>query len=259
MLNNLNSDEIIEKFYGGNPREMPLYSIPEAARYLKMPARTLRRWVCGENTENSKRRPSEPVIQLPNAERPMLSFMNLVEAYVLSSIRRVEKVEFDKVRATLRFFEKQSSSKHPFATNELWTDGFNLFIETSGDIICTSQHGQQVLKEVVSQYLRRIERDIDSLPLKIYPFSKSIKFDISDERVSASPKQVLEEIPKNISIDPLVSFGRPTLAGTGISTNVIAGRFNAGESAKELAKDYDITEAQIEEAISYEGITRKAA
>ena len=258
-MNDLTNNQTLEKFYGGNPREMPLYSIPEAARYLKMPARTLRRWVRGDNAENSKRRPTTPVIQLPDPERPMLSFMNLVEAYVVSSITRVEKVRFDKVRSTLNFFEKQSSSKYPLTSNELWTDGFNIFVETSGDVICASLQGQQVIKEVVSQYLRRIDRDINSLPLRIYPFSRETRFDVSDNHASENATRVLELSPKNISIDPLVSFGRPTLAGTGIATNVIAGRFNAGESAKELAKDYDITEAQVGEAVSYEGITRRAA
>lgn len=258
-MNDLTDNKRIEKFYGGNPRELPLYSIPEAARYLKIPARTLRRWVRGDNAKNSERRPTKPIIQLPNAERPMLSFMNLVEAYVVSSITRVEKVRFDKVRSTLKYFEKKSQSKYPLASNDLWTDGFNIFIETSGDVICASLQGQQVIKEVVSQYLRRIDRDIDLSPIRIYPFSREIKFGVSGNHASEKATKVLELSPKNILIDPLVSFGRPTLAGTGIATNVIAGRFNAGESAKELAKDYDITERQVEEAVSYEGITRRAA
>ena len=259
MMNSQTENENLERFYGGNPREMPLYSIPEAARHLKIPARTLRRWVRGDNAENSKRRPTTPIIQLPDAERPMLSFMNLVEAYVVSSITRVEKVRFDKVRSTLNYFEKKSLSKYPLASTDLWTDGFNIFVETSGDVICASLQGQQVIKEVISQYLRRIDRDINLLPLRIYPFSRKMSFDISDNHASENATRVLELSPKNISIDPLVSFGRPTLTGTGIATNVIAGRFNAGESAKELAKDYDITEAQVGEAVSYEGSTRRAA
>lgn len=258
-MNEQTKDEKLERFYGGNPREMPLYSIPEAARYLKMPARTLRRWVNGDIADSLTGRRTNPVIQLPDPKRSMLSFMNLVEAYVVSSITRVEKVRFDKVRSTLNFFEKQSSSKHPLTSNELWTDGFNIFVETSGDVICASLQGQQVIKEVVSQYLRRIDRDIDSSPLRIYPFSKENKFAVSDNHASENANKILELSPKNISIDPLVSFGRPTLAGTGIATNVIAGRFVAGESAEELAKDYDITETQVEEAVSYEGITRRAA
>ncbi|MBS1796788.1 MAG: DUF433 domain-containing protein [Acidobacteria bacterium] len=256
MVNYQNIDEKLEKFYGGNPRELPLYTIPEAAGYLKMPARTLRRWVCGDNAESKTRRPSEPVIQLPNSDRPMLSFMNLVEAYVLSSIRRIENVRFDKVRTSLNFLEINFPSPHPFADNQFWVDRFDLYVDKAGSLICTSRHGQIVIREVVAQYLRRIDRDEKNIPIKIYPFSKPINFDTSDE--SAKVKK-LEDIPRNISIDPLVSFGRPTLAGTGISTNVIAGRFNAGESREELAKDYDITEAQVEEAIDYEGSTRRVA
>ena len=69
----------------------------------------------------------------------------------------------------------------------------------------------------------------------------------------------MEKTPKNIAIDPLIAFGRPTITGTGIATNVIAGRFGAGEKVEELAKDYELTETQIDEALEYEGISRKAA
>ena len=256
-MNSFTDNEKYEKFYGGNPREMPLYSIPEAARYLKMPARTLRRWVNGDIADKSTGRRTEPVIHLPDSSRLMLSFINLVEAYVLSSIRRIENVQFDKVRASLEYLEGNFPSKHPFVDNQFWAADFHLYVEKAGRLICTSRHGQIVITEVVAQYLRRIDRDEKNIPIKIYPFSKPISFDTSD--ASAKVKR-LEAIPKNISIDPLVSFGRPTLAGTGITTNVIAGRFVAGESAKELAKDYDITETQVEEAVNYEGlITRRAA
>lgn len=255
-MNNQTINEKLEKFYGGNPREMPLYSIPEAARYLKMPARTLRRWVRGDVADKLTGRRTEPVIHLPDEKRPMMSFINLVEAYVLSSIRRVENVRFDKVRASLEFLEMNFPTEHPFVDNQFWVGRFDLYIEKAGSLICTSRHGQTVIREVVAQYLKRIDRDEKNIPVKIYPFSKPIKFDTSD--ASAKVKS-LEEMPRNISIDPLVSFGRPTLTGTGIATNVIAGRFSAGESADELARDYDITKAQIEEALSYEGTTRRAA
>jgi len=49
-----------------------------------------------------------------------------------------------------------------------------------------------------------------------------------------------------------VGFGKPVIAGTGISTAVIASRFNARESVPELAQEYGLTEAQIEEAIRWE-------
>jgi len=253
-------NERIKQIYGGDPREIPLYGLAETSRYLKINIRTLSSWVRGRTykLDDGTEKWWSPVIILPDSEKPLLSFYNLVEVHVLCGIRRIYNIQFRKVRNTLEYLEEQSKDdKHPLATQDFWTDKFDLFVKSSiGNYICASLHGQQVIKEVVAQYLYRIDRDLDSFPFRLYPFSNEIMFKINDSK--HSPRD-LEIQPKNIVIDPLISFGRPTLAGTGVPTNVIAGRFRAGENVKALAKDYDIEETQIQEALSYEGITRKAA
>jgi uncharacterized protein (DUF433 family) len=249
------TDKII-KIYGADPRELPLYGFADTARYLKLHVNTLRSWVYGRTylAENETRK-SLPVIELPDKNKPLLSFMNLVEVHVLSAITRVHKVQFKKVRLALEYLEEKSLSNHPLADTEFWTDEFDLFVEKSGDLICASRDGQMVMQEVIEQYLLRVDRDVDLSAFRIYPFSKEILFSSLKDK----PKSILEKAPKNISIDPLVAFGRPTIAGTGVATNVIAGRFKAGEKVEHLAKDYDITENQVQEAVEYEGIARKAA
>ncbi len=254
-------NEKIKQIYGGDPREIPLYGLSETSRYLKINPITLSSWVRGRNykLDDGTKKWWSPVIHLPDPNKPLLSFYNLVEVHVLSGIRRIYNVQFRKVRAALEYLETQAKNdNHPLATQDFWTDTFELFIETPlGSLVCASLHGQQVIKEVVDQYLHRIERDnLDFSAFRLYPFSSEIKF---NTRNSEHSLRNLEAQPQNIVIDPLISFGRPTLVGTGIPTNVIAGRFQAGEKARALAKDYDIEETQIEEALSYEGITRKAA
>ncbi|HEX8286336.1 MAG TPA: DUF433 domain-containing protein [Pyrinomonadaceae bacterium] len=236
--------EILD-FYGVDPREVPLYTIPRAARYLKIPERTIRNWVSGwKNRVKEGVRFLGPVIKLPQPETPMLSFMNLVEAHVLGGIRRLENVAFYKVRTGLSFLEKRAPSPHPLADWLFETDGVNLFVRELGGLINISENGQIEMEAVVSGYLRRIDRNINAGVLRLYPFLK---------------KDPTYDEPKRVMIDPLVSFGRPVLVGTGVPTDVIAERFYAGDTFDDLAKDYDITPAQVEEAIRYEGDTRKAA
>lgn len=244
----------IKKIYGGDPREFPLYGITEASRYLKINKKTLLSWIDGRNYElgDGTIKWWSPVIHLPDKNKRLLSFYNLVEVHVLSAIRRVHSVQFRKVRSALKYLESlEKNLKHPLATVTFWTNSFDLFIEESGDLICASQYGQMVIREAVAQYLHRIDKDIDLSPFRLYPFSNEISFDTKESNKRPSD---LEALPKNIVIDPLISFGRPTIAGTGVPTNVIAGRFKAGESIKALVKDYEIEEGQIEEAIEYEGL-----
>ena len=63
----------------------------------------------------------------------------------------------------------------------------------------------------------------------------------------------------SISISPVISFGKPVLAGTGISTSVIVGRFNARDSVEDLAREYGVSSLVLEDAIRWEMNKGKAA
>ncbi len=241
------SDKSIREVYGGDPRKLPLYTLPQASRYLKIPIQTLRSWIKGRYYpvgDSGDRRFFKPIVLLPDRNVLRLSFMNLVETHVLDGIRRVEQVPFDKVRNAIEYLKKKPSSKHPLAEYRFQTDGVDLFIDHLGQIISVSQQGQLVIREVIEKYLRRIERDINNIPIRLYPFLRT-------------PPQ--DEEPRRVYIDPLVSFGQPVLAGTGVPTAVITERFYAGDSTEDLAKDYGSTREEIEEAVRYEALIRKAA
>jgi uncharacterized protein (DUF433 family) len=62
-----------------------------------------------------------------------------------------------------------------------------------------------------------------------------------------------------VEINPRVSFGRPVLRGRGVPTAVLADRFKAGDTLKELANDYETSTEEIEEAIRCEFDRRAAA
>ena len=93
------------------------------------------------------------------------------------------------------------------------------------------------MRELIKQYLRRIDRDKNGLPIKLYPFTR--------------PSENLQQ-PQLVQIDPQVSFGRPVLTGTGIRTEIVFERFLAGEKPADLANDYGRPEEEIDEALRYE-------
>lgn len=230
-----------EGFYGGqDPRDMPAYSIAEASHYLQMPSSTLRSWAKGRPypTEAGPKF-FEPLIVLPetvNGNPPALSFVNVVEAHVLDALRRTYRIAMHKVREALKFLEQQYPSKHPLADQSFETDGVHLFVEKYGQLINITQQGQLAMRSILLVYLSRIERDAAGIPVKLYLFTRLRS---ADE-------------PKTIVMDPYVSFGRPVLTGTGITTAIIAERYKAGESIEELAHDYDLPPKSIQEAIRCE-------
>ena len=99
-----------------------------------------------------------------------------------------------------------------------------------------SRDGQIAMREVVSAALKRIKRDPNGVPIKLFPFTRSS----------------IRNAPALVVIDPNLSAGRPVIAGTGLATEIIAERYKAGESVSELAKDYERSADEIEEAIRCE-------
>ncbi len=220
----------------------PAYSLPEAAHYLRMPVATLRSWIVGRvYPVSGQRRRSEPLIRLGDPEGRYLSFLNLVEAHVLAAIRRKHGVELPQVRRALGYVRKKFAVDRPLVNQAFQTDGLDLFIERYGEMINASREGQQAMKEILSIYLQRIERDIRGLPIRLYPFTR-------ETEAASSPSSD----PKLVVMTPNVSFGRPVIAGTGIPVAAIYERYRAGDSVVELSEDFRLKTSFIEEAIRCE-------
>ena len=168
--------------------------------------------------------------------------MNLVEAHVLNAIRRDYRIALPKVRGALDYVRKQFGWKHPLAEHKFETDGVNLFVSRFEKLISASESGQLAIREVIKAHLHRIEHDTFGLAARLYPFTRENGLDQ----------------PRFIVIDPLVSFGRPIIDGTGVTTTVLAERYKAGDSIKVLSQDYGLPTDEIEEAIRCELRTEAA-
>ncbi len=210
-------------------REMPAYTVPEAAHYLGLPVSTVRYWSAGRDSYKA-------LITAAQKQPIILSFLNLVELHLLAAIRRKHAVSMPSVRRAIEYLQKRYDTNHPLLDKELETDGLDIFIRSYGQLINISQDGQTAMRHVMEAALKRIERDNNNIPIKLYPFTRA----------------QIEDAPSVIMIDPNISGGRPVITGTGLATEIIAERYKAGESIHDLAYDYGRKEAEIEEAIRCE-------
>jgi uncharacterized protein (DUF433 family) len=224
--------------YGGtDPRDVPTYSIGDAARYLRIPAGTIRAWTVGRHYPVSDGENFfKPLISIPAQTPRLLSFTNLVEIHILRAIRKYHSIQLDNVRAALDYINEVFQVAHPLARETFRTDGADLFIERYGQLINASKDGQLALKDSLSAHLARIEPDDAGLAIKLYPFTRSHE----------------ENNPRLVAIDPRVAFGRLVIDKTGIPTSLIAERYHAGDSIEDLADDYDCEPLLIQEAIRCE-------
>lgn len=217
-----------------DPREVPRYSLSELALFLHINENTLRTWVSGRTFPKvSGEGFSKPLIAPADGIGNFLSFFNLIEAHILKSTRRRDEVPMKHIRAALDYVSDAHPSKHPLITQEFETEGRFLFVRKLNELINASLMGQIGMGPILEEYLSRIDRDTQRLPVTLYP------------EIPGRPDS------RAVAIKYGVSSGSPVISGTGVLVSVLAGRKEAGDTVSDLAEDYDISEEKIEDALIY--------
>ena len=215
-----------------DPRDLPVYTVAEAAHWLGQGPGRLRSWLVGQqdpDKANGKRMQS--VIRAASTRPVTLSFWNLVECSVLITIRDDHRVSLQKIRRALAYVSKRLGQRRPLIQQEFLTDGVHLFVDRLGQLVSASESGQTAMRAVLEASLKRIERDEHGLARRLFPWRRT-------------PQE-----PRTISVDASVSFGRPVVAGTGTPVEVLFERFSAGESIEHLAAEYRLGEDEIEDLL----------
>ncbi|MFY9820694.1 MAG: DUF433 domain-containing protein [Thermoanaerobaculia bacterium] len=217
--------------------ERPRYILAQAARYVHISPTTLRSWVVGRTYQTaSGSRYFRPLIARPVPEDARLSFPNLIEAHVLRALRVRHEVPMSALRTALDYAESECNIKRLLLHSDLRTGAGTVFIERLGQIIDLGRSGQIVLKELLNAHLNRIDRNLEGLPLRLFPV-------ITARGVDG---------PRIVAVDPKIAFGRPIISGKGVRTLTIVERLDAGEERSAIAADYGLEEREIDEAILYE-------
>jgi uncharacterized protein (DUF433 family) len=228
----------LELEQGGGPKvvdaderriDEPAYTPTAAARYLLLPVSTVRWWTLGNGVH-------PPVIRIADPHEHLLSFRNMVEVHVLSAVMRQDRsrVPIAIVRAVVAMLGESFQSEHPLADPRMREEGKDFFAMRFGALVNASQHGQVAIAGILAAYVHRIKRDERGEPRRLLIFTRG-----------------RPEGPEHIMIDPLVKSGEPCITDTELTAAMVAERFQAGESVKDLAAACERSPAEIEEAIRY--------
>jgi len=182
-----------------SPEELPAYTAVRASQIVRLSPSTLRLWARGDGEHDALFAPAE--------HSPLtLSFSNLVETFVLASMRRVHGISMQRVRKALNFVGKKLGVRRPLIHARFRTDGVRLFVDHADQLLDVSRPEQATLREVLDASLERIEWG-DEVAERLYPW---VRADLKG--------------PKSIVIDPRRGFGQPIIAGTGIEARIITER-----------------------------------
>jgi uncharacterized protein (DUF433 family) len=217
-------------------RNQPAYGLAEAARYVRLPAATLRTWVVGRvYPKGDAQATFAPLIKPSNQQPLQLSFYNLIEAHVLRAMRADHGVALAELRKAIAFAERRLQVKRLLLSRELCSHGGEVFLDRYSELINLSASGQLAMRKMFEDHLRRVEWDEWQFPVRLFPYGGAAQAGLE----------------RSIAIDPKVAFGRPVVRRAGVSTAAIADRVDAGETVDALAQDYDLSVEEIELAVLY--------
>jgi uncharacterized protein (DUF433 family) len=209
-------------------RKRPMYTIADAARNLHLDEGTLRSWVKGQGRQ--------PAVIALDGHGEYLSFFNLIEAHILSSIRRQHGLSLQSIRAAIQYVKLGLQVERPLIQKKFATDGVDLFSEHLGLLLNCSRHGQQAIKPVMDLYLKQVEWDTNGAPIRLYPLPQAAR---------SKGGQSL------IVVSPTLSFGRPVINGSGVPVEELISRKQAGDSVRDLVEAFGLSPHVIQEALKF--------
>lgn len=221
--------------------DVPLYSVAEAARYVGVPATTFATWATGY-VRRSAHRPTvtgAPLLSTVTAARgPSVTFIGLAEGVALAAIRKTG-VPMQRIRPALLALQDEFGVAHALATKRLYTDGAEVLYDFSqrstsigtpapvGELVVI-RNGQRVFKEVIDEYLQRIEYGSDG-------YAKLIHLPTYRRR--------------QVIVDPARSFGQPVFVRGAARVDDVIDRFQAGESIQEVSDEFGVPVEDLEDAL----------
>lgn len=217
---------------------VPLYSVPDAARYLRLAGSTLKTWVDGRLGFPSSKPLVTSVRPAGEYAQQRIPFIGLAEAYVLKAFRRAG-VPLQRIRPSLDVL-KAELGPHALASDRLFTDGAEVLWNLGGQApqgtpeqisamkLLVPRSGQYVFNEVVQAYLHRIAfADGYARLIRLQEYGDA-----------------------DVVLDPTRGYGRPIFDRAGVTVDNVFGALRAGDSIEDTAEDYGIEPEQLRNAWS---------
>jgi uncharacterized protein (DUF433 family) len=200
-----------------------IYSVPQAARLVGVPAQRLRRWIVG-SSQGESALPTAPTMV---GGEPALEFVDLVSALFIRAFRE-HGVPLPLIRRVAVRLADELGNDRPFSLQRFKTDGRRIYEEETRRSLRDAETGQYVMSPVFKPLLRTIHYGATDAADRWYPLG----------------------VRQPVVVDPAVALGEPTIRG--IPTRVLYGPVSAGESAAKVAWWYEVTRAEVLAACRFE-------
>lgn len=204
-----------------------IYSLPEAARLLRVSPQKVRNWANGYTYKRKNDRGEKaPVLQTDRTYPRVIDFRELFELMAVREFRKLD-VPLETVRKAAGILAVKLHTEYPFAAEPLFVSGRQLVQEHASGLISPTT-GQLVMEQI--EPLKVDLEFVNGLVARWHP--------------KAGGKAVL--------IDPNHKAGDPILEGSGIPTRTLMRAYQIEQDPKRVAEYYGITEDELLKVIRFE-------
>lgn len=203
----------------------PLFTPREVSTFLEIPRSTVYHWL------NVGSRGGAPLVHHVPAERrgaASVPFAALIEAFVLRALRKELGFTKRQIADTVADVRDTFGTDFALASKRIATDGIDIFIEhNDGEYARVGDH-QQLISEIVGDYLRSITWSPDSeyaARLQLPGFSRDAQ----------------------VIVDPRFAWGSPVVERNKIPIRAVLDLWAAGEPLTVVADEYGLTVPEAEE------------
>jgi uncharacterized protein (DUF433 family) len=216
-----------------------VYTMPDAARILGLPLPRVQRWITGYSRVLAQgcRTHSRGIVDggcWGLGPQRGLNFLALIEVFTFAALRHL-RVSSQRIRKARAELGERFNTAYPFASHQLLSDGPQILV-VLGTIeepvlMILGENGQTALRKVVEPFCRKIDFcRSTSLAESFWPLGRE----------------------HAVVVDPRHGFGRPTIAGTNITTEVIAQFVKAGESLDLVGYEFEVPKNAVVDAVAFE-------
>jgi uncharacterized protein (DUF433 family) len=135
--------------------------------------------------------------------------------------------------------QRELQTTHPFCSNRISTDGRSILLrqgeEDSDQALINLATDQVEFTRIVETFLKELEFSGDEI----------IWWPLGKER--------------QIVVDPKRNFGQPTVARSGVPSQILARSVKANSSPELVAKWFEVQSEEISDAVEFEELLAKAA
>lgn len=214
-----------------------IYSVPEASRLTGIHRSRIRRWMRGYSYRRGEGRGHSAAIWrgqlLPRGKNLALGFRDLMEVRFVDAFLKAG-VSWKTMRLAHEHARRELGTEHPFCSNRFVTDGQRLLLrqaEASNDAalldIVSRQHE---FARIVEPFFKQLDFSPDQQLLRWWPLGRD----------------------RAVVLDPARNFGQPSVAASGVPTQVLAESLKANGSVEEVARWFEVRPEEVRDAADFE-------